>query len=147
MASLIDRMREAFGVAQEQASTRGAMPDKPEESVIADDSVFADDDEAPITDKYGDFYALYTPFSWKTNKGKQRFGFIIKGVNDGRIYGLETDDGSCMPASSVKKMMYRMVNDGKSSFSKPGYIGLRDYNPELKVRFSLYPDGRGRSAE
>ena len=143
MANIIERMREAFGTASQQSDSRGQQMAKPAEQKITDTLVFADDGEMPITDKYGDFYAVYTPFSWRNKNGKKQFGYLIKGRNDGRIYGLETDTGLSMPASSVKKMLYDIAYDknSKGSFSVPVADGFQPYQPEIVQRFRIMPTG------
>lgn len=145
-SALIEKMREAFGIASQQANARGPVGEKPNEEKITDSLQFAEDDETPTVDEYGDFYTVYTPFSWRNENGKQQFGYLIKGANNGKIYGLETDNGLSMPPSAVKDMLYRLAYRGgkNASFSKPQYYGFRIYQPEIKQRYRIMPSRNGK---
>ena len=145
MSKLIDLIREAFTTATADVSSpRAPFGDKSAEETRLGKVTFADDDELPNTDEYGDFYTVYSPLAWREKDGKLRYGYLITGANNGRVYGLETANGETMTASAAKKMLYDLAGNVGGRFSNVFAPGYRTYNPEIKQRFRLIPSRQGK---
>ena len=142
MINLIDRLRETFDTASYQSETPGAIPGKKPEAEMRADMTFADDDEIPPTTPYGTTTILFTPFSWRNERGKKHFGYLMKGMN-GKIYGLETDTGLSMTPSATEKMINELAknNSGKESFSSGSLPGYWDKSFTFKKLFNVMPRG------
>lgn len=117
----INNLRNAFETAKKSTETYGPIysvngnqiqTEKRSEKDIFDSMVFAEDDEKPQLGFSGRPLVQYVPFSWNES-GDKHTGYLIMDANsssgNGKIYGLERDDGMSMTPQGTKKLLEEMV--------------------------------------